>query len=311
MNCLNLQAKALTIEVHLVEACGFKGAIHKTYICKNDISDPLEKLIANMITFSGFKGDRINIYDSDFVDTPITGVDSLGFVTIMVNEKKTGDHPSWYLLSMLAHELGHVYRRHIYLADCVSKPHELQADYYAGFFAHRAGCPLVDSVMAAYTTVTADEDHPDANIRKDSVQLGWNDAALPFRLNGADSLAFISQKKFADKFRKYADLFVTVTPYRKFLKKEVLYNVTFHLTSKDPGVSVDSIVSHIDIVSYLFDTETFEKPLVGSVNINKDNYGYKLTGIWGEFPLKCVIYFKDDSVLPIVKEFKLPEKPKS
>jgi hypothetical protein len=310
---INLHAfkvQAQKINVHLVEACGYKGSVRQNYSCNDDVPQTLEKLISNMITFSGFKGDRINIFDTDQVDLPVIGVDTLGFVTILVNEKKIGKRPSWYVLSILSHELGHVYRRHLYLPDCVTKEHELQADYYAGFFAHRANCPLLDSVIAPYKNLVADEDHPSSEIRIGSVISGWTDAALPFKLNTADSLTMISKNSFANKFKKFADLFVTVTPYRKFLNTNIFYNVTFHLTSNDPGLPVDSIVSNIDMVSYLLDRESFTTPLVPSYNVNGDNYGYTLTKVWGEFPLKCVIYFKDDSILPIVKEFKLPEKPK-
>jgi hypothetical protein len=295
-----------THKVYVTAACGFAGDVKEEYDCADDASPKLENVVFRMIAFNGFKGSGIRIEDCKAVQYPVTARNRNGTVEIIVDASKLGQLPNWYLASILAHELGHIYDGHIYDVQCVSKKHELDADYYAGFWAHRANCPKVDLVIEPFLTVPPDDTHPDSAERIRSVRLGWSDEEKPYPVE--TGVTATGPAKDADTYGKYTDLFVTVTPYvlRRFLHRSHNdFKVKIHLASTDIRLPVDSLVSRILKVTYSFDEEHITDDLVVSRNQYQDNFGYLITGVWNAFPVKCVVYFKDNSMLMMTKEFKL------
>ncbi len=80
----------------------------------------------------------------------------------------------WSLVAILAHEVGHIVRRH---TDVDGRYHEfeLEADYTAGYILHRMGA-TVDEAQAVYRTFPEAETdtHPGRARRLQSVALGWS-----------------------------------------------------------------------------------------------------------------------------------------
>lgn len=294
-------------QTHKVEvkiACGFSGEVLQSYVCQDDPPAWLEDKVYNMIAYNGLSGSGIHIEDCRFVSRPVTTQSTEGKISIMVNSAtfKKADH--WTMTVILAHELAHIYNGDIYGLNDVTADQELKADYYAGFWVHRAKCPDFILVIAAFKGSKTDATHPDSVRRTGKAFDGWQDAEKRYLADGTQTEA--------ERFRASAGVLVTVTPYvlRRFLaSRRNDFKVKIHLTSADINVPVDTITNHILKVTYSFDEPHIKEPLVVSVNKFNDNYGYLITGVWNHFPVKCVIYFKDDSILPIVKYFKLDLEP--
>jgi hypothetical protein len=299
-------------KILVVAACGFGKDLKSEYNCSDDVPPTLEKLLSRMMFSNGLKNNVIHIEEDDFIDMPVSAITDSGKIEIIVNPAKIGDTANWYVSTILAHELAHIYNGDLYSAKCVNIEHELLADYYAGFWAHRHGCTNIALVYAPLKDATPDQDHPDSTTRMRSALRGWKDEEVPFILNPNDTNKTV--ETFSQTYAKYADVFVTVTPsvYTTFpFRKHNRHTIVFHLTSTDFRVPTDSIFNKISAVSYYINEDHFDEKVKEVNNYGHDGYAYGVTKVWNEFPVTCVIYFKDDSVLPITKRFKLSENPKN
>jgi hypothetical protein len=309
LNVIAVRANAVnTHTVHVMSVCGMAKDIRTTYECLDSVSGVIEQLLSRMMVSNGLMDNGIRIEDSPFIDMPVTALDKYQRVIIFVNGERINakNGPSWYISAVLAHELAHFYNGDIYKKDPINIDRELKADYYSGFWMHRNGCTDIESVYAPLINIPADAEHPDKEKRKEAILNGWNAEKIPFNLKGDHVSAEI--KTQAELLFPYADLFITITPYvltRWFLRKRNVCRVKVHLTSKNIRVPTDSILNKVRKVYYIADSAHFKRPLMIADNRNKDGFGYLFTGVWEEFPVKCVIDLKDGSALLIIKRFKL------
>jgi hypothetical protein len=295
---------AQTHKVSVKAACGFAGDVKSEYECADNPSAEITEIdhIVNSMMHS--KGNKILVYFEDcaFVTRPITALTRDGRLEIIVNAKTLLKFPHWYLLSMLAHELGHITNGHIYMPNCVTRDHELSADYYAGFLAHEAKCPSLDLAMAPFRTVPPDADHPPTAQRLDSVRAGWNDQQKPFYPARAEHIEGVPG--IVDFYGRYLDLLVTATPFvnRSGNRVEHRYKIKFHLVSKDMRLSMNTVFPTIQRVSYSVGPASAEKPAV-MITEGKDNFSYTITGIFENLPVRCTVWFVDSSQQKLTAEF--------
>jgi len=281
--------------VKLQKGCAFTGPIKDRYECTS-VSKGIERLLVRMINFSGFKNDQVNIYSSDEVEWAVTGLDTNDFVCIIVNENDVAKSEE-LVTSVLAHELGHIYRRHVYMASDLNAAKEFQADYYSGFWSSRAKRSEANAILPL-NEVEQDAVHPAPALRIDTLKQGFVDANQPFDT----SHSFAPDNV---RYKEVLDLFMAVNAYKNNADK---FMVSFQLVSKDPSIPNDAVVSKIEKVSYVLH-ETFKHPFVTSFNPNKDNFKYNII-VWGSFAVIALVYFKDGSILPIIKSFTLPNQSK-
>lgn len=86
----------------------------------------------------------------------------------------------WAAVSVIAHELGHLYYGHAHaptdgLSPEVLHEHELEADYYSGLVLARMGASL-EEAEAAQNALYVDMDtptHPDSRRRMNAIRSGW------------------------------------------------------------------------------------------------------------------------------------------
>jgi hypothetical protein len=329
--------------VHLIAACGFAGDARLDYDCLNNPPPDMETLVSKMIAFNGIKGVTVKIEDVPSITLPVIGLNRNRTLQIMVNATRLKGSSYWFLASMLAHELGHVYNGDLYSPKCVTRVHELNADYYAGFWARGANCPAVDSAVAPFAHVPTDEDHPPSAQRIDSVRAGWLAASqrqlyltastnqnavslnaftyaytqklapatniLPYvpRIKpGVPAKSSWWSSRLTAYYDRSLDLFATVTPNVSETdhRKSKDYKFKFHLTSDNIFLPVSWILPQIRKVTYTFDKKNLKKPEVDSYNTNRDNFGYTVAGVWDQVTVRCIVFFKDGSTMPIVKTFK-------
>jgi len=253
-----------------------------------------------MISFNGNTLEGISIEDSEYASMPVTGLDSAGHIIIIVDSHQLLSSPRWFMISILAHELGHITNRDVYLKDCVNKPNELKADYYAGFWAHRAQCPLVDSVIAPFLTVIPDEDHPEGAKRREWVIKGWNDEVKPFKLQAPANFGL---NTLSDYYGQYIDILGTISPYRwTATSKNYGYKMKVLIGTKDYRLPTSRIVLLIQKVSYSIDDKYFRIsfPYFSS---RSNDFAYMSFGQRRRLPITCTIYFVDRSIKTITKTF--------
>jgi hypothetical protein len=288
-------------KVHLKLACGFVKNVKLNYLCFPNPRPQLSDIVSAMIHFNGNSSDGIRIEDSDYATMPITGLDSAGNIVIIVDSRQILAKSHWYMISILAHELGHITNRDVYLNDCVSRPHELKADYYAGFWAHRAQCPSVDSVIAPFLTVIPDQDHPDGAKRREWVKKGWQAEEEPFEPSPKKSITLPTLK---DTYGQYIDLYATITPYQWNIasKHYDVFKTKLLIGTNDLRLPVSRVVSLIEKVTYSADDKLFRLPFAEFSNKN-NNFSYMTFGRQKQFPVTCTIYFIDHSTMTITKDF--------
>lgn len=260
-------------------------------------NEKLEHFIQKVINTTGFSGDRIFVSSSPDVEYAASGLRTNGGAEIVVNNKFNPENHSYYNAAFVVHELAHIFNGDIY-QDTIYFNNELQADRAAGFWARKNGAD-VDSIIAYFNKLPEDTSHPPKTNRFQSVRDGWNQANLPYKN------PIICATNLSSTFAKYLNLYFTITKTPSNARNKKLYQVYFHLSSKDKSIPFDSIAPKIDRVSYILHEDTFKQPFVTSKNINNDAFGFTLTRVWDTFPIVCIIYFKDDSVFTIVKNFKL------
>jgi hypothetical protein len=287
------------VKTRLSNVCAFADTPKNEYAL--DYHRNLERFIQKMISTIGFSGDYIYISSSPDVDYAASGLRTDGKAEILVADNFNPNQFYWYHATILAHELAHIFNRDIYEPDCASMENELLADYYAGFWASKNNA-VIDSVQAPFYRLPDDSTHPPREDRLKAVESGWNHAKKPFTLD-VDTVGATSSSIYG----KYLNMYFTISPDRRF-KETLKYKVYFHLASKDISVPFNSIIQKISRVSYVLHQPTFRHPFVTSCNQNDDSFGYTLTGVYGTFPIVCLVYFKDDSVWSIVKGFPLSEK---
>jgi hypothetical protein len=289
------------IPVRLHDICGYSTSGTGLYYC-GPASTSNEKLVSRMVAYSGFD-DRINVKESQSVESAVIGLDTANEVTIIVNTSLFKNNPNGIKLAILSHEIGHLFKRHLSEKKRIPfKKKELGADVYSGFWCQRASVKLIWPLQAL-NDFPEDTMYPPKKERMDSVNSGYKLAGTPFEID-----AWTGNLPDSVLFAKFLSLFVAVTPYKnKFfslVKYSGKFNVNFHLTSTDVMIPIDTIIRRIKYVEYTIDS-SFGQPVFKSDNPNNDNFGYLLTKVYGEFPISAKVYFRDNSTSSIVKSFTL------
>lgn len=347
----NFRSFGQTHQVYMRHACGFDTIPRNEYTCLNQPAADMQTLVYKMIRYNGIGIKTMTVQDCRQVRFPVTTIDADSNLTIVMNASKLRGAPRWILAVILAHELGHVYRGDMSMVRDVNRTDELNADAYAGHWAHGAGCTKVDSIIAGYKNLATDAIHPASQLRIDSVTAGWN-AYRPefFAVNayntlpssnvyGVSSLSSYSsvlhgfgRRGYAENIVPFANRIVAPKHSRNWLttwfvglyghslgifamisphvseddhKKSKDFEITMHLSSSNPLLPLEFLLPQIKKVTYSFDKSNLIKPVIDSYNINHDDYGYTVTGIWSTVTVHCMVYFKDGSVLPVNKTFKI------
>lgn len=277
----------------LLNTCGLLEAPKAEYDLT--YNKRLEYFIQKIISSTGFGGNSIHISSSPDVKYAITGLRSDGNAEVVVNDQFDPNENFWYNKIILVHEIAHVLNGDIFNAIHTILMKELGADYSAGFWSGRMGLPI-DSAKAPFIDLPDAAGYPDKASRLNSVDSGWHVAK--------NSITPAEAPTASIKYEKYLNLYFTVTNQPKLPASSGKYKVYFHLASRNMNLPFDSISPQISKVSYVLH-KTFRHQLVTSYNVNDDAFGYSLTKVWRTFPLVCLVYFRDNSVLPIIKEFSL------
>ncbi len=82
----------------------------------------------------------------------------------------------WASVSVLAHEMGHHYRNHLFTGTGSTPAKELEADYFSGYALARLGVSLAEATaaMQRISPVQGNASHPGRAARVDAIQRGWN-----------------------------------------------------------------------------------------------------------------------------------------
>lgn len=286
-------------EIILHNTCGYTNTLLPSYQ-GSPASPAIEKLVARMIGYTGFD-DRINVFKSRSIESAVIGLNEQDQVTLLVNEQFLGSDPKSPRFSFLAHELGHLFRRHLFeKKDLPIRQKELSADVFSGFWGQRAGIRL-DDMTSQLDDIRSDTIYPSVQERKDSVGSGYRWAAKPFRAEN-----WLTTDKSAAKYEECLSVFVTVTPSARWwgFFGDNMFRVIVHLTSTNINIPIANVVKEIRHVTYDVDS-TFKHPSFISTNPNDDNFGYMFTSVTQAFPIFAIIRFKDTSVLSIEKKFTL------
>ena len=287
--------------VTLVTACGFGPNVKLTYKCAASAPPTISDIISKMISFNGSTTKGIRIEDSPGMEYPVTGRDVNNNIIIIVDAAKMLKLSGWNSRAILAHELGHITNRDLYLKECVNHEFELNADYYAGFWTRRAGCTNIDSILTPFKKVKPDAYHPEHEKRVKSVNKGWADEAIPFQFT--PPVKFIGFPTLKDSYGQYMKIFATITPYRwQFATKKFLYKTKVMISANDVRVPLDRLLSVIAKVEYTANDGIFRFPLL--LNANRENdFCYMTIGFKKALPITCTIRFVDNSTLVIAKDF--------
>ena len=290
--------------VELVTACGFGPNVKLSYKCSPSIPPSVSDIISKMIAFNGNSPKGIRIEDSPGTDYPVTGRDISNNIIIIIDAQQILRLTGWNLKAVLAHELGHITNRDVYSQNCVSHEFELNADYYAGFWAHRAGCTNIDSVLAPFLNVLPDSDHPAHALRVNSVNKGWADEEIPFEFKPRVEAVGLPELK--DSYGQYINIFATITPYMWQFRgvKKYVYKTKVLIGANDIRVPLDRLLSVIARVEYAANDRQFRFPLLLKANRAND-FCYMVLGAKKTLPITCTIYFVDKSSMKVTKNFLL------
>lgn len=82
---------------------------------------------------------------------------------------------NWASVSVLAHEMGHHYRNHLFSGNGSTPAKELEADYFSGYALAKINASLADATAAIerIAPVQGNSSHPGRAARVDAIQKGW------------------------------------------------------------------------------------------------------------------------------------------
>ncbi|GAB2559563.1 pYEATS domain-containing protein [Spirosoma aerophilum] len=283
----------------------------KTEVFKTQqASENTTKIIKKLLLSVGFRRDRSYILETTDISFARVGLDSLNREVILVNPKDISTANEFCSnTAILAHELGHIFGRHL-IDSVITSRHELDADYYSGFVTRKLKeCSDISVVKAPFKEFIEDAQHPAFSVREKEIEQGWNDAS-PSAL-----VAIKLPSKGIAKFVKkdsLADLFLTVTKITPPVNRNDLkFRVIMSIKSQEKFLSQEEIFSSIKKVRYYLHHTMDKNPIpwfyaykTVKKGINNIDFSHTIL-VWGDFPIKAKIFFTDGSTLKIKKVFHL------
>ncbi|MCR8562010.1 hypothetical protein KXD93_30425 [Mucilaginibacter sp. BJC16-A38] len=268
-------------------------------------SDYYTDLITRMFAYCGQRHLPLFIGDAKSADLDFAccGYTESGQPAIIFNGERFATISKVAAISILAHEIGHFRDGHIN-DSVLTRQMELDADWHNGFWCSRNGFDPDSIVFEPYHWVDSDALHPPYLERIKEVESGYILGKTVF-----NTASWVKNKRdfpLSDTLQRQIDLIVTVEP--GFTQDDTTKKFVVRLNIAPTGkgnFSDAAIFQQIKYVRYVADV-TFGKRYLRS-DESDSNFRFRLTDVWGDFPVTAIIHFVDDTEMSITKSFILPQ----